>query len=346
MFKLTIENFQSIKEKTEIDFIEGVNLIIGPSNSGKSAVLRALRGLILNYKGNVKKYLTHNQNQIEVNLQLDDEEKYTWLKSDKGTIYKVEDLIDNKEEEYKKAGNNNIFDYVPEFPFVLRDKQLINTHTEHDGLPFPFNMSDLELFKMFEDLYNVSSSATILKFMKKVESQANTAISSLEENIARNKNRINAIIELEDKYNIEELEKKKELAENLINNSQQLITDYNQARENNKISKAIKTILENKQTFDLSIINDYSQLKEDYKIVQSNNEIENINIYTKEFDTSQFDSYKELYSDFKLFKSLEYDLNSLSEEEKELLEEKYQIEAQLAEIEICPLCGNKLRRKE
>ena len=89
MFKLTIENFQSIKEKTEIDFIEGVNLIIGPSNSGKSAVLRALRGLILNYKGNVKKYLTHNQNQIEVNLQLDDEEKYTWLKSDKGTIYKV-----------------------------------------------------------------------------------------------------------------------------------------------------------------------------------------------------------------------------------------------------------------
>ena len=55
MFKLTIENFQSIKEKTEIDFIEGVNLIIGPSNSGKSAVLRALRGLILNYKGNVKK---------------------------------------------------------------------------------------------------------------------------------------------------------------------------------------------------------------------------------------------------------------------------------------------------
>ena len=125
-----------------------------------------------------------------------------------------------------------------------------------------------------------------------------------------------------------------------------MITDYNQARENNKISKAIKTILENKQTFDLSIINDYSQLKEDYKIVQSNNEIENINIYTKEFDTSQFDSYKELYSDFKLLKSLENELNSLSEEEKELLEEKKEIEAQLAEIEICPLCGNKLRRKE
>ncbi|MBD1373188.1 AAA family ATPase [Hazenella sp. IB182357] len=45
--KLTIENFQSHKF-TEIEFSDGLNVFVGPSDSGKSAILRALRWVLMN----------------------------------------------------------------------------------------------------------------------------------------------------------------------------------------------------------------------------------------------------------------------------------------------------------
>ncbi len=45
--KLIIENFQSHKY-TEIDFSEGFNIIFGPSDYGKSAIIRALRWVLYN----------------------------------------------------------------------------------------------------------------------------------------------------------------------------------------------------------------------------------------------------------------------------------------------------------
>ncbi|WP_124727503.1 AAA family ATPase [Staphylospora marina] len=45
--KLIIENFQS-HQRTEIDFSSGLNVFVGPSDSGKSAVLRALRWVLFN----------------------------------------------------------------------------------------------------------------------------------------------------------------------------------------------------------------------------------------------------------------------------------------------------------
>ena len=44
---LQINNFQSHK-KTELNFVPGVNIIVGSSDSGKSAIIRALRWLIYN----------------------------------------------------------------------------------------------------------------------------------------------------------------------------------------------------------------------------------------------------------------------------------------------------------
>ena len=43
--KVTIENFQSIS-KGELEFTQGINIIVGQSNSGKSAILRAIKGAI------------------------------------------------------------------------------------------------------------------------------------------------------------------------------------------------------------------------------------------------------------------------------------------------------------
>lgn len=45
--RLLIENFQS-HEQTEVFFTEGLNVFVGPSDSGKSAILRALRWVLYN----------------------------------------------------------------------------------------------------------------------------------------------------------------------------------------------------------------------------------------------------------------------------------------------------------
>lgn len=45
--KLILENFQSHKH-TEIDFSNGVNMVIGPTDCGKSAIIRALRWVLKN----------------------------------------------------------------------------------------------------------------------------------------------------------------------------------------------------------------------------------------------------------------------------------------------------------
>ena len=44
---LHIKNLQSHKD-SHLDFCEGVNVIVGPSDSGKSAILRALRWIVKN----------------------------------------------------------------------------------------------------------------------------------------------------------------------------------------------------------------------------------------------------------------------------------------------------------
>lgn len=44
---LLIENFQS-HARTELDFVPGLNVLVGPSDSGKSAILRALRWVLFN----------------------------------------------------------------------------------------------------------------------------------------------------------------------------------------------------------------------------------------------------------------------------------------------------------
>ncbi|SFS60179.1 AAA family ATPase [Marininema halotolerans] len=67
---LLIENFQS-HERTEIDFAKGLNVFVGPSDSGKSAILRALRWLLYNQpKG--KDYIRVGKERCRVSLTLMD----------------------------------------------------------------------------------------------------------------------------------------------------------------------------------------------------------------------------------------------------------------------------------
>jgi energy-coupling factor transporter ATP-binding protein EcfA2 len=350
--KLKIENFQSLEGITELEFKPGISLIVGPSNSGKTALQRALKGLILNYRGDVKKYLTHFKDHLQVDLQLtEDGTVYSWTKTAKGqTEYQIIDQ-DGDVQNYEKCGNEDIYSFEPNFPFVLRDKQLINLYTEKEGLPFPFNLNDVELFKMFEELYNISSSAVIFKFMKKLETQTNSNISTNKETIAQNKTRLEKIVEVEDRYDLEKLETLKERAEKVQAGMLGIDDDIKTAAKNNKISKAIKAVLEeakdpawSAKLVDIVKTNleDANDLQKDIRIVNSNSKIENVNIYKKELDTAVIEPFKALSSDYKLANTLENSLKDLEEQANELESEYKEVKEQLSQIKTCPLCGQSL----
>ena len=358
--KLKIENFQSLEGVNNFNFEPGVTIIVGASNSGKTAIIRALRGLILNYvsTSKAKKYITHFKDNLQVDLQLDDKINYSWYKDTKNTLYKIEDLENHKEQEFEKSGNDDLESICDkagiDFPFVIRDKKLINIYTEKDSLPFPFDLNDVELFKMFEELYNVSSSGIIFKFMKSLETKTNSEVKSTKEQIELDKNKIEKIIELEDKYEVEKLEELKLRAEKIQAGMIGIDEDIRIASKNNKICRIIKEFLDNtilKENTDklvnksINLIKESKELSKDIEIISSNNKIEQINVYKKDFNMALISEYNALSSDYNRAKLLNNELKSVQEEAEDLLNQQKEIKEELAKIDVCPLCGSKLKKE-
>ena len=156
-FRVDLENFQSIS-KASLEFVQGINIIVGQSNSGKSAILRAVKGSVLNPSGS-QKYIKNKTKGFKVNINYAGN-NIEWSR-EKSPKYIVNG------EEYKKTGNSNLTDLVDNSGFVLdEDKNLMNIESELE-LPFPFDKSNSELFKLFEkNIFCVSDSTAIVKLIK------------------------------------------------------------------------------------------------------------------------------------------------------------------------------------
>ena len=76
--KVTVENFQSIK-RAEID-VDGFTVITGPNNSGKTALMRAIRGAFQNAPGSA--FIRHGEKECRVEVDLGDT-SFTWEKGKK-----------------------------------------------------------------------------------------------------------------------------------------------------------------------------------------------------------------------------------------------------------------------
>ena len=87
---IRIRNFQSIKKA---DLQPGkFSIIIGESDLGKSAIVRAIRALVYNQSG--QSFITHGESKAGVGLKFDDVE-VGWIKGESST-YKMGDLVFDK----------------------------------------------------------------------------------------------------------------------------------------------------------------------------------------------------------------------------------------------------------
>jgi DNA repair exonuclease SbcCD ATPase subunit len=79
--KVHIENFQSLED---VEFvIDGLTVITGANNTGKSAVMRALRGAFQNTRGTA--FIRHGADSCSVAVEFDDGQTLKWMKGRKRT---------------------------------------------------------------------------------------------------------------------------------------------------------------------------------------------------------------------------------------------------------------------
>lgn len=100
--KVILKNFQS-HEYTEIELVKGINAIIGPSDSGKTAIIRGIRWALYNEPSG-DSFRRHQTKETEVKLEFSD--GFSLLRGRKSTTnyYKISEE-DGEEAYYEAFGN-------------------------------------------------------------------------------------------------------------------------------------------------------------------------------------------------------------------------------------------------
>jgi len=89
---VTVTDFQSIK-KAEV-YIHGFTVVTGPNNTGKSALVRAIRGVFSNMPGH--SFVRHGCKQSTVTLEFDDGNSVTWEKGKGVNRYTINGKVYDK----------------------------------------------------------------------------------------------------------------------------------------------------------------------------------------------------------------------------------------------------------
>lgn len=139
--RIIIENFQS-HENTVLDFAGGLNVITGPSDQGKSAIIRALRWVLYNEPRGMD-FIRHGASMARVRIELSNGYVITRERSKSKNRY----IISSKEKEdmvFEGFGND-----VPEevmkahgMPKVLLDNDMDASLNMGTQLEAPFLLSE------------------------------------------------------------------------------------------------------------------------------------------------------------------------------------------------------------
>lgn len=120
-----IENFQS-HEFTELDFTKGLNVITGPSDQGKSAILRAIKWALFNEPRGTE-FIRHGANYARVTVKFNNETTIIRERSSSKNRYSLIDA-DGESQIFEGFGNE-----IPQ--------EIINTH----GIPKVAVDSDIDI---------------------------------------------------------------------------------------------------------------------------------------------------------------------------------------------------------
>ena len=221
--------------------------------------------------------------------------------------------------------------------FYIKDGDVVNIQDEWKLL-FPFGLKDTDMFRLFEDIFNISCSFMIIDDYKKEEQGIKSSIDQTTKQINAITQDLTNITDILNKFNEQELTN----LIDTINTKQQVVSQLQESFNN--LSKMIKyTQIKVPQLYDTTDLvkqsTYYTQLKEDYNKYLVNQSKVNINLPDeKTFDLKEnpyiqdYNSYKQLLRDIQDY---ETSLNNYDAQISNLEKEK-------AKIKVCPTCGRPL----
>lgn len=173
--KVTIRDFQSHR-KTELVFHEGVNVIIGNSDSGKSAILRAMSWAIEN-KCDDKSFKRIGGGDPSVTLEFD--EGIVERKRTKDNIYNL--TVGKKTEEFKAFKQA-----IPSDIVDLMNMSEINIQTQLEA-PFLLSQSSGDIAKVLNKTVDLSVIHESISEIRKMSLQNSREIENVNQQIEENK---------------------------------------------------------------------------------------------------------------------------------------------------------------
>ena len=188
--KVILNNFQS-HSKSELEFVQGVNVIIGKSDSGKSAIMRAIRWIIKNRPlGN--SFITKGTNESRVELETDQHviERFRNKKNNHYTLVEKEDIEGEYFQIYKAASGG-----VPEPVEEVLNFGDINLQGQIDQ-PFLLFNSPGEVASYFNSIVDLSKSDTMISNIDRKRKDAIKKADFYFEEMAEKKKELDGFIDV------------------------------------------------------------------------------------------------------------------------------------------------------
>lgn len=285
-FELKLSNFQSIGASS-MSFSPGITLLVGQSNSGKSANLRALKALLMN-SPRAKSYIKHGKGVANVEVIYNGND-ISWSRSNKESSYNING------EEYDKVGSKTLFDLLPVNGFVRDDDNNIMNIEGELELPFPYDRTPSQLFKLFENIFCVSDSALIIKTFKDDENSYTKQKSSYEEKLVRVTSKLKALEELKAEVDLDAVKVRLQQFKEHSDKYLEMFDDISKLYHGFRISSIE---LDGVNPPDKSTLEDYISLRQDISFLY--NKVLARQRFFKELPeplalTNSLDRYMELY---------------------------------------------------
>lgn len=334
--KITTTNFQILEGKNEFEFKEGINVIVGPNASGKSSLFYALENCLYNPNG-VNDCINYNATKTTVNVQ-DNNESVTWERTADTSSY----INEKTQQKYLKASKLDSRD-IADLGFYFDTKgRVLNIHDEWSVL-FPFGESDTDMFRLFEDIFNLSCSFQIIDEMKKDEQEVKANITNNQNKKAEISTKIDTCNNILKLISVNDIDKTTDHIKSAEDYTSKLREDYQYYQSKSSLLKQI--ILP--EMFDVSILYEQKNIKE--KIEEDYNTylqyLNKVNIIVPKYDTTLVDnisSTEEISLDYEKYCVNQASLNDLQEQLKDVNDKISEKESIINNIRVCPTCGRTL----
>lgn len=171
MFRtIYLKNFQSHKDTT-LELSKGINCIIGPSDSGKTAILRAIKWAVQN-RPQGDSFRRHKSKDVLVTITLDNKQTIERYRDNQNNAYMVD----------KKTGFGALGTEIPEPITKLFNLSNINIQQQHDS-PFLLSNSSGEVARHFNQIAHLDVIDRTLKNLQSGLRQTEQKIISEKNNL-------------------------------------------------------------------------------------------------------------------------------------------------------------------